>query len=85
MGGGFGSWLGDPPEIGGRGGMAGTMGTAFTLPILEAILTGELSPPKRSYVAAFIPTLFTATLGAEWAWGEPCTTQDLDLVANSPI
>ena len=40
------------------------MGATFTSPLFTAILTGELSPTQnRSYLAAFIPDLFAATLG----------------------
>ena len=73
MGGGIGSWL--VTRLGQKGeeeakeeytltGMAGSMGAAFTSPLFAAILTGELSPTKKSsYVAAFIPALLAATIG----------------------
>ena len=73
MGGGMGSWLvtrlGKSDEEEAKQeytltGMAGSMGAAFTSPLFAAILTGELSPTKKSsYVAAFIPALSAATIG----------------------
>ncbi len=84
MGGGLGSWLvtrlkkdeaEDARQQYTLTGMAGTMGAAFTSPLFAAILTGELSPtPKRSYVAAFIPALFAATLGYVIYFGMTGTT-----------
>ena len=84
MGGGLGSWLvtrlkKDEEEEARQQytltGMAGTMGAAFTSPLFAAILTGELSPTqKRSYVAAFIPALFAATLGYVIYFGVTGTT-----------
>jgi H+/Cl- antiporter ClcA len=84
MGGGLGSWLvtrlkKDEEEEARQQytltGMAGTMGAAFTSPLFAGILTGELSPtPKRSYVAAFIPALFAATLGYVIYFGVTGTT-----------
>ncbi len=73
MGGGLGSWLATrmekPDEEEARHeytltGMAGTMGAAFSSPIFATILASELSPtPKRNYITAFIPALFSATIG----------------------
>jgi H+/Cl- antiporter ClcA len=84
MGGGLGSWLvtrlkQDEEEEARQQytltGMAGTMGAAFTSPLFAGILTGELSPTqKRSYVAAFIPALFAATLGYVIYFGVTGTT-----------
>ena len=84
MGGGFGSWLvtrlGKDEEEEAKQqyaltGMAGTMGAAFTSPFFAAILTSELSPTqKRSYVAAFIPALFAATVGYIIYFGVTGTT-----------
>lgn len=74
MGGGFGSWLitrlgkpYDKPRAR-QGfaltGMAGGMGGGYSAPLFATVLVSELSPTsKRSYVAAFIPELFAATLG----------------------
>ena len=83
MGGGFGSWLvtrlGEDEEEAKQQytltGMASTMGAAFTSPFFAAILTSELSPTqKRSYVAAFIPALFAATVGYVIYFGVTGTT-----------
>ena len=73
MGGGLGSWLSTrlekPDEEEAKQeytltGMAGTMGAAFTSPLFAGILASELSPTeKKNYVAAFIPSLFAATIG----------------------
>jgi H+/Cl- antiporter ClcA len=83
MGGGLGSWLvtrlGEDEEEAKQQytltGMASTMGAAFTSPFFAAILTSELSPTqKRSYVAAFIPALFAATVGYVIYFGVTGTT-----------
>jgi H+/Cl- antiporter ClcA len=84
MGGGFGAWLvtrlGKDEEEEAKQqytltGMAATMGAAFTSPFFAAILTSELSPTqKRSYVAAFIPALFAATIGYIIYFGATGTT-----------
>ncbi len=84
MGGGLGSWLvtrlGKDEEEEAKQqftltGMASTMGAAFTSPFFAAILTSELSPTqKRSYVAAFIPALFAATVGYVIYFGVTGTT-----------
>ncbi len=84
MGGGFGAWivtrLGNDEEEEAKQqytltGMAATMGAAFTSPFFAAILTSELSPTqKRSYVAAFIPALFAATIGYIIYFGVTGTT-----------
>ncbi len=84
MGGGFGAWLvtrmeKDEEEEAKQEyaltGMAATMGAAFTSPFFAAILTSELSPTqKRSYVAAFIPALFAATIGYIIYFGVTGTT-----------
>ncbi len=45
-------------------GMAGGMGGGFSAPLFAAVLASELSPTsKRNYVAAFIPELFSSTIG----------------------
>ncbi len=45
-------------------GMAGGMGGGFSAPLFAAVLASEMSPTsKKSYVAAFIPELFSATIG----------------------
>ena len=84
MGGGLGSWLvtrlGKDEEEEAKQqytltGMASTMGAAFTSPLFASILTSELSPTqKRSYVAAFIPALFAATVGYLIYFGATGTT-----------
>ena len=84
MGGGLGSWLvtrlkkDDDEEAKQQytlTGMAGAMGAAFTSPLFAAILTFELSPTKKSsYVAAFIPALFAATIGYVVYFGVTRTT-----------
>jgi H+/Cl- antiporter ClcA len=84
MGGGLGSWLvtrlGKDEEEEAKQqftltGMASAMGAAFTSPFFAAILTSELSPTeKRSYVAAFIPALFAATIGFCIYFGATGTT-----------
>jgi len=74
MGGGFGSWLvgrlgkKSDEEEARQGfaltGMAGGMGGGYSAPLFATVLASELSPTtKKNYVAAFIPELFTATLG----------------------
>ncbi|WP_153015867.1 chloride channel protein [Methanofollis ethanolicus] len=73
MGGAFGSWL--VTRLGIEDdeakheytltGMAGGLGSAFAAPIFATVLASELSPtPKENYLAAFIPELFGATVGA---------------------
>jgi H+/Cl- antiporter ClcA len=74
MGGGFASWLvtrlgkGYDEEEARQGfaltGMAGGMGGGYSAPLFATVLASELSPTSKSnYVAAFIPELFSATLG----------------------
>lgn len=73
MGGAFGSWLvtrlGIEDEEAKQEytltGMASGLGGAFAAPIFATILASELSPTsKKNYLAAFIPELFGATVGA---------------------
>ena len=74
MGGGFGSWLvkrlgnGYEEENARQSftltGMAGGLGGGYSAPLFATVLASELSPTsKNNYVAAFIPELFSATLG----------------------
>jgi H+/Cl- antiporter ClcA len=73
MGGFIGSWLvtrlkmhdeQEPKEEYTLTGMAGGMGGGFSAPLFAAVLASELSPTsKRNYVAAFIPELFSSTIG----------------------
>lgn len=74
MGGGFGSWLATrlgkqyDEEEARQGfaltGMAGGLGGGYSAPLFATVLASELSPTSKSnYVAAFIPELFSATLG----------------------
>jgi H+/Cl- antiporter ClcA len=45
-------------------GMAGGMGGGFSAPLFAAVLASELSPTsKRNYITAFIPELFSSTIG----------------------
>lgn len=73
MGGAFGSWLVTRLGIADEEakqeytltGMASGLGGAFSAPIFATILASELSPTsKKNYLAAFIPELFGATVGA---------------------
>jgi H+/Cl- antiporter ClcA len=74
MGGGFGSWLvtqlgkqyeeEDAKQGFALTGMAGGLGGGYSAPLFATVLASELSPTSKSnYVAAFIPELFSATLG----------------------
>ncbi len=74
MGGGFGSWLVTrlgkqyEEEEARQGfaltGMAGGLGGGYSAPLFATVLASELSPTSKSnYIAAFIPELFSATLG----------------------
>jgi H+/Cl- antiporter ClcA len=74
MGGGFGSWLvtrlgkqyeeEDAKQGYALTGMAGGLGGGYSAPLFATVLASELSPTSKSnYIAAFIPELFSATLG----------------------
>lgn len=46
-----------------RAGMAGSLGSVFSAPILATILTIELSVSKLTYVKTILPRLITSSLG----------------------